>query len=289
MKILTTPRSLNELNNLLPYTDAFLFGIEDFSVNFSNNFNLEQIKEFNKIIKKNNKQIFISTNKNMHNKDIETLKNILISLNELKIDGLLFYDIGIVNLKGKLNLNYDLVWAQEHLTTNYNTCNFWYQKGIKYGLISNEITKEEIINIKKNTNMQLIVTLFGYLPMFTSKRHLVDNYLQTFKLKQKGFYLKKENKTYPIIDNKEGTVVYSNYILNGIDEYLEFKNNNIDYIFLNNFNIKEEIFLNVVNNYFNLTNENLEITKENLNKIIKNSSKGFLYTETIYKVKKNEK
>ena len=289
MKILTTPRNKNELNKLLTYSDSFLFRLEGFSVNFANNFKLEQIKEFNKIIKQNNKQIFISLNKNMHNNDIKKVKEILLSLNELNINGLFFYDVGIVNLKNKLNLNYNLVWAQEHLTTNYNTCNFWYQQKVKYAFISSEITKEEILKIKQNTKMKLIVTLFGYLPMFTSKRHLVDNYLQTFKLDKKGYYIHKENKIYPIIDNNEGTVVYSNYILNGLEEYLELKSNNIDYIFLNNFNIDEKTFLKVVSNFKKLNSKNLEKIKAELNQLITNTSKGFLYTETIYKVKKNEK
>ncbi|MEG2311309.1 MAG: U32 family peptidase, partial [Bacilli bacterium] len=209
-------------------------------------------------------------------------------LNKLNIDGLFFYDIGIVNLKKKLCLNYDLVWAQEHFTTNYNTCNYWYNLNVKYGFISSEITKENILEIKKNTSMKLIVTLFGHVPMFTSKRHLVDNYLKHFNLTNKGTYIRKENKQYPIVDNKEGTTVYSNYVLNAIDEYLELSNNNIDYVFLNNFNIKQTQFRKIVQKHFKLTPNNLNKTKTYFEKLNLNLSKGFLYTETIYKVKNNE-
>ena len=38
--------------------------------------------------------------------------------------------------------NYDLVWAQEHLTTNI-TCNYWYDFGAKY-ILFGEITLDEI-------------------------------------------------------------------------------------------------------------------------------------------------
>lgn len=281
---ITTPRNKKEFNNLLPYIDAFLFGINNYSVNFSNNFDLTEIEEFNRIIKQNKKQIFVSLNKNMHNNDIEDIKEILTKLNELKIDGLFFYDIGIVNLKNKLNLNYELVWSQEHLTTNYNTCNYWYKQGISYTFISSEITKFEINNIIKNTKMKLIIPLFGYIPIFTSQRHLVNNYLETFNLKGNGKYLYKEEKTYPIIDNNLGTVVYSNSILNGLEESLELKDN---YIFLNNFNIDEPKFLEIVKLYKNLNVNNLEKTKLKIEKMFKNTSKCFLYTETIYKVKKS--
>ena len=60
-------------------------------------------------------------------------------------------------------------------------------------------------------------------------------------------------------------------------------------IFLNNFNIDEKTFLKVVSNYKKLNSKNLEKIKAELNQLITNTSKGFLYTETIYKVKKNEK
>lgn len=286
MNILTTPRSKEELKELINYSKAFLFGIKGLSVNLEVYFDLEQIKEFNEIIKNNNKKIFISLNKNMHNEDIIKLKELLLNLNELNIDGVFFYDIGIVNLKNKLNLNYDLVWSQEHLTTNYNTCNFWYNEGVKYVNLSNEITKNEIKAISKNTNMKLIVTLFGHLPMFTSKRHLVKNYLKTFKLKQNGYYIEKEGKIYPIVDNNEGTVVYSDFLLNGLEEALELENF-VEYIFLNNYNIDAKDFIEIVKLFYNLNLNNLEKSKQILNKITTN--KGFLYTETIYKVKKYEK
>ena len=49
------------------------------------------------------------------------LEELLLNLNKYSIKGVLFYDIGVLNIYNRLNLNYDLVWAQEHLTTNFNT------------------------------------------------------------------------------------------------------------------------------------------------------------------------
>ena len=277
--LVTTPRNKEELVNLIDLYDAFIFGIKDYSVNLIETFTLEEIKTFNKIIKENNKEIFISLNKNMNNDDILNIKPILTELNKLNINGLFFYDIGIVNLKNKLDLNYDLVWSQEHLTTNYNTINYWYSKGIKYTNLSTEITKKEILDIKKNTKAKLFITLFGYLPMFTSKRHLVKNYLETFNLNKEGKYIFKEDKTYPIVDNDLGTTVYSSYILNGIKEYQELKDN---YIFLNNFNIDEQTFLKVSEYFNNINDDNIN----KLNNLFNNLSSGFLYQPTIYRVKK---
>ena len=187
----------------------------------------------------------------------------------MNIDGIIFYDIAIVNLKQKLNLKTPLVWHQEHLTTNYGTVNYWYEKGITSAYLSSELTKREIDEIKKHTKAKIFINVFGYIPMFTSKRHLVQNYLDTFNLKTKNNNNKiiKEGKAYIINDTKEDTTVYSNYILNPKEKDLT-----ADYLVFNSNFIDNKDFKEVLINY---NKEENKFPKET----------GFLYKETIYKVK----
>ena len=172
------------------------------------------------------------------------------------------------------------MWSQEHLTTNYETMNFWNSYGVKYTYVSSDITLKEIEEIKKKSKCKLIVPIFGYIPIFTSKRHVVKNYLDNFNLKNnsKTNYIEKENKLYPIVDNKEGTVVYSSHILNGYDEYKKLED--IDYFTLNSFNIESDKFINVLKMY-----KEKKVKEEKIDKLFENIDKGFLYKETIYKVK----
>ena len=282
MKIAVVPSSNKEIDKYTsPLVSTIIFGLKDFSVNYPE-LSLEEIKNFS--LKNKDIDIFVSINKTIFNEDLESVERYLIELDNLSIKGVLFYDLGILNIYKRHKFKYSLVWHQTHMVTNYNTCNFWYNQGVNYAFLSSEITKFEIENIIKNTKMKLIITLFGHIPMFTSKRHLVNNYLETFNLKTNGKYIYKEEKTYPIVDNQLGTVVYSCDILNGLEETLELKNN---YIFLNNFNIDEEKFLKVVKLYNQLNPNNLTKTKQEIEEMFKNTSKCFLYTETIYKVKKS--
>lgn len=284
-KLVVMPSSLKQINDLLKTSDAFIIGLKDMSVNMPCYFELEEIKQINDLLIKNNKELFISLNKNMHTSDLAYLKEILIELDNLNIKGILYYDISIVNIKQELNLKTDLVWSQEHSTTNYETINYWYQNGVKYTNISTEITINEIIEISKKTKASLMVNILGYMPMFVSKRKLVSNYLKAFKIEDKSSinFLKKEGKTYTLIEDNNSTVLYSNAILNGYNEYLELKNNNIEYAILNSFNIDEDVFNNIV---YKIKEDN--ITEEEIDKILKNTTKGFLYTETVYKVKNYE-
>ena len=157
----------------------------------------------------------------------------------------------------KLNLNYSLVWNQEHMTNNYSTVNFWYNNNVKYTWISNDITLREMQEIKENTNSSLFVTLFGYIPIFASKRPLIKNYLKTFKLKDnsKVNYMEKEGKVYPVINNEEGTFVYTNFILNGLSEKLKL---NYDYIVLNSFLIDDDKFIKVLDIFNEVNNDKVK-------------------------------
>ena len=252
--------NINQAKKIKDLIDAYLIPLKELSINYQNTFSISEIKE----IKKLGKEIFIFINKNIHNYELEKVKRILKEIDKLNINGIIFYDIAIVELKKELNLKTNLVWHQEHLTNNFATANYWYNKGIKYTYLSSEITKREIKEIKENTKAKLFVNVFGYIPMFTSRRHLVDNYIQTFELKEKGNNIYKEGKKYNISDTENGTTVYSDYILN-IKEKID-----VDYLVFNSNMLEEELLINALKKY-----ENNDIKKET----------GFLYQETIYKVK----
>ena len=284
MKLLIMPKSIDQIESLIEDIDGVIVGIKDLSINQPAYFTLDEIKKINEIIKNNGKEIFVSLNKNMFNKDLEILEYTLLQLDNLKLNGILYYDIAIVNFKKNLKLVTPLVWNQEHLTTNYLTSNFWYEYGAKYTMLSSEITLDEINEIALNANAKTMVPIFGYLPMFVSRRHLVKNYLDTFKIKDDSNinYIEKENKTYAIIDSNDGTIAYSNKCLNGINETLKL---NVDYIVLNSFNINNATFKRVVSMYNIVNDSNVQEFKEEIDKML-DTDTGFLYKETVYEVKK---
>lgn len=244
---------LKQVNDIDEYVDAYLVPLDFFSINYTNTFGLDDVSW----LKKFNKEIFVIINKNIHESELERLKDLLKKIDKLEIDGIIFYDISIVKLKKELSLKTELVWHQEHLTTNYGAVNFWFNNGVRYSYLSSELTKREVDEIRSNTDALIFVNAFGYIPMFTSKRHLVDNYLDSFNIKDKGNRIYKEGKFYNIIDGENGTVVYSDYVLNAdvSADYLVYNSNFID--------------------DFKRVFECNDFKKES----------GFLFKETIYKVK----
>ena len=156
-KILTIPSNIDEIEKTKELVDGFIIGIEDLCVNINMCIKEDNLSMLNDLA---NKDIFICMNKNLHNNDLESVKKLLIKLNNYNIKGVLYYDVGLLNIYKSLILNYDLVCFQEHLTTNYNTINYWYDHGVKYTYLSSDITQEEITTISKNTKSKFILPCF---------------------------------------------------------------------------------------------------------------------------------
>ena len=281
-KRLVIPSSKKQIKEFMNYVDGFIIGLKDMSVNLPIYFSLFEIKEISEMLE--GKELFVSINKNIHNSDLEYLKEVLKEFENYNINGILYYDAALVNLKQELNLKTDLVFSEEHAVTNYATINYWNYKGVKYAYLANEITLDEILEIKENANAKLMVQVFGYIPIFVSERKIINNYLTYFDIKDNSskYYIEKEEKKYRILEDKNTTQVYSNYILNGIDESKKLILNDIDYVVYNSFDIEDEVFDYIIKRGFNISSEDVD-------KLLDNTDKGFLYKETIYRVKKNEK
>lgn len=285
MDLIVKVKSYRNLDNYIKMgANAFLFGIKDFSINSLTNLNIRKLKKIKDKYK--NIKIYISVDKNMFNKDLDKLTKFLINVDNLNLDGIFFYDLGIYYIKEKYNLKTPLVWNQNYFVNNYETCNYYYSKGIKYGVISNEITKEEIEKIVKNTKMNMFINVFGYQMMSYSKRKLVSNYFRFLKrLNFKKYHKLIENKrTFIIKEEKYGTCFLSDYVLCYVNYLNYFKSIGVKGVILNEELIDKDIFLNIIKMYKeNIDDENNYYDK--IKKLIPNIDLGFLNTKTIYKVK----
>ena len=277
--ILIMPDNYNQIVENVNLYDGIILSIEKFSVNSRYKINLKELKKILKII--NDKEIYISINKNIEDNELDDLENILFELNNYKINGVIYSDAAVLTYKNKLK--YKLIWGQEHLVTNYETINYYVNLGIDGAYLSSDITKEEINEIIDKTNTKIFINLFGYIPMFVSKRNIVKNYLKNFNIKSKSevYYMKKEGKIYPIVD-QDLTYVYANNIFNGIAEYFNIKS---DYYICNGFLIENEKFNEILSLINNLNKKDVKKISKKVDSMFINIDTGFLYKETVSKIK----
>ncbi|MBQ8891411.1 MAG: U32 family peptidase [Bacilli bacterium] len=275
-----------ELDKYLKFTNSFIIGLRDFSINYFE-LDLESIKELLK--KYCDINLFVAINKNIFNDDLKDLENNLIELSKLNIKGILFYDLSILSIVKRLDLKLDLVYNQGHLVTNYNIVEFYKTLGCKYAYLASDITANEMEEISNKVDINLMALFIGHVVISHSKRKLVSNFYQHIgknnknelnEITEKG----KDNKYY-VIQNKQGTNILTKEILNGTSAFINLKDK-LKYGILDNNLISDDVFLDVLKLYKD--NIDLNITDDELIKKVSDligDYDGFFYTKTIYKVK----
>lgn len=275
-----------DILDYLDYTNSFIIGLKDFSINYQE-YSIEEILKLREDYP--NIEIFVSINKNIFNSDLPLLEEQLVKINKIGVKAVLFYDLSILSIVRRNNLNISLVWAEEHMTTNYNTCNYYYDKKVEYVYLSSEITVDEIKEIKEKSKIKLISFLFGYPDVSFSKRKLLTNYFLYNKLKKENdWYLisSDENNKYFIKENKLGTRILYGKVLNGIKPLNDLIDT-LDYGILNEELMDHDTFIKSLKVFKDLLDNKIndyDANKE-IDKLVHSNDTVFYYKKTIYKVK----
>ena len=265
--------------------DGIILPLEEYSVESTNYFTIDEIED---IVKNKKCEVFVKLNKNFFNDDIEPLKVILKKLDELKVSGIFFYDLGILQLHKELNLSVPLIWNQTHMVNNYRTCDYYYEKGVKYALLGKEITLEEIIEIIKKSKITSMVEVVSKPSVAFSYRKLITNYYKdlgkngTNKLTVKE---KVTNTNYDLFEDSNGTSFFMDVITNGTGVIKDLYDAGCKYIIMREDGVSsfDELLKDTKDYISNNCNDTNYVEKYKR----LGDSTNFFFKKTIYKVKKN--
>ena len=290
MKIILKPKSSNLDEYIKRGASAFLFGFNDLSLEGSGIISFEELEKITKIYK--TKEIFVRLDLNYFNKDLPFLLDMLKKLEKLNIQGVLFYDLAIINLVKENNLNLNLIWNQNYFVTNSKSINFYDSLGIKGAVLTSEITTEEMKEIANKVKIPLFVNLFGYQLMAVSKRKFITHYLEAVSEEKEDedyLFFEDENK-YKIKESNKGSIMLSNNILNGIVKVKELKGAGLKYLIIDSFEIEERTILDIITYYKEaiITDDEKELVnlESKIKELLPNTFIGFLDKKTIYQVKR---
>lgn len=268
----------------LDKVDGIILPLMDYSVEGSVFFSLEEIKE---ICDNTSSEVFVKINKNLVNSDIEKIKDILIELNNMKIAGIFFYDIAILEIIRELQLDINLVWNQTHMVNNYKTCDYYNSRGVKYALLGKEITLEEIIEIIKKSKIVSMVEVVSKPSIAFSKRKLISNYYKDLNIvgdNELDVVEKVTGSQYKLIEDNNGTSFFLNTITNGTSIIKELYDNKCEYIIMREAGI--DCFGELVTDTMTyIKNGCLDSTYVEKYKKLGDST-NFFFRKTIYRVKK---
>lgn len=224
MKYITTLVNLEQLNNSSSF---YVAGNKKYSVKLPAYFDVSIVEKHD--------DLYISINKIFHNDELSDLENYLKYLKNKKIRGIFFSDFAVFSICARLNMLDLLIYDPNTLITNYKELEFFEGK-IKGVVISPFISLEELKEFKSD-KLELFFLGNGRINLFYSKRKLIGNYCKYHEIddsfKNDKLLLKEELRPdyyYPIVEDENGTFVYSPYIYSCLD--LESELPNIDYLII---------------------------------------------------------
>lgn len=224
MKYLLTVNDLSQLNDQI---NGVIIGDSRFSV---------EIPYVNIDLDKIDKDIYISINKIFHMEDLEDLEEYINSIKNKNIKGIFFSDLGVYTICRRLGISDKLIYDPTTLITNKEELTFWEGK-IKGIVISPFISFDELKEFKSD-KLELFFLGNGRIPLFYSKRPLITNYAKYHDISdgfiQHQLVIKEElrEELFPIVEDENGTFVYTPYIFSCLDESSKLEGI-IDYLIIN--------------------------------------------------------
>lgn len=240
-KILLLVDSLKLVDKLKEESNVtFLFPIKGFSVGFSNPRELKTIKE----------EGFIFVNRILDNEGIVEFKKMIKSLPS-NIKGIVFDDIGVLNVLKNEKINITKILFLNHFNCNYLSINA-YLEYVDSVVVSSDITLDEIDEILKKAIKPLVLFTFGHVNIMYSRRTLLTNYNKHFNANVSMFSSLEEeisHKKFKIVENEYGTVIYTNEPFNGL--VLRSKDN-VLYNLISTVFLGDEEVIEIINSSNNL-------------------------------------
>lgn len=178
-EILSPAGDLERLKWALTYgADAVYIGGYNYSLRANaNNFSIDDIKEAVLFAHSLNKKVYVTVNILFHNNDLNGLDEYLSTLSNLGVDAFIVSDMSVIKRINKLKLKPEIHISTQESSTNKYTFKFWESLNASRVVLGRECSKEDIIDIKNNTNLELEVFIHGAMCTSYSGRCVLSNYI----------------------------------------------------------------------------------------------------------------
>ncbi len=175
-ELLAPAGDLDRLKLALLYgADAVYVGGKDYSLRANaKNFSIPELKEAVEFAHNLNKRIYTTVNIVFHDNNLIGLDDYLKELKKINVDAVISSDIVAIRKAKKYGL--DIILSTQASTLNYEAINFWKNEGVTRIVLGREATREDIIKIKKETNVEVECFIHGAMCTSISGKCVLSNY-----------------------------------------------------------------------------------------------------------------
>lgn len=237
-------------------------------------------------------KLYVQVNRFFMEEDLKVLKEHLLYLKDIDIDGIYFGDEGVLQYAKELKMEDKLIYQPDTLITNAFDVQFYLKEGIQRVVLAKEITLDEVLTICDQCERdKLEIVLHGRLNMMHSKRDLLTNYL-TFVSKpmdiknNHDLYIMEETRDehMPILEDEQGTHVFSGFTLASFKEIKAFKQHGMKHVRIEGIFQTVDKVEEILKDYQSVLNDEVNgadmMKKYQEEKTEDHYTSGFYYTKT---------
>ena len=201
------------------YLGGAQFGLRAFGGNFTN----EEIRAAVNLAHGVGKKIYVTVNVFPHNDDLVSLPDYLRFLADVEVDAVLVADLGVFMLAHEVAPHLPVHISTQANNVNWRTVRAWQELGAERVVLARELSREEIREIRRYTDVDLELFVHGAMCISYSGRCLLSSYFtgrdanrggcaQSCRWKYALVEESRPGECYPIEEDARGT-----YIMNSKD------------------------------------------------------------------------
>ncbi|HOL58006.1 MAG TPA: U32 family peptidase [Spirochaetota bacterium] len=163
--------------------DAVYVGLKDLSLRANaKNFNYEELKEAIDYTHRINKKIYVALNIYFTPEEANKIIESLNILNELKPDGIIISDLGLLYLVRKYSIKIPVHISTQANTTNQYATMLYKELGVSRIILARELSLSQIKEIKNSVDIELEAFVHGAMCISYSGRCILSAYMTTKNL-----------------------------------------------------------------------------------------------------------
>lgn len=211
--------------------DAVYLAGKEFGLRaFSDNFDYEELKAAVDFCHERGKKVYVTVNILAHNRDFVGLDDYIKYLKDIKVDGFIVSDPGIIEVIKKLAPEIEIHISTQANVTNKYSAAFWASVGASRIVLARELSLEEIKEIRDflPNNIKLEAFVHGAMCMAYSGRCLLSSFLsgrsgnrgecaQSCRWEYALVEKQRPGEYMPIEEDKRGSYILNSKDLNMIE------------------------------------------------------------------------
>ncbi|TNJ67679.1 U32 family peptidase [Paenibacillus hemerocallicola] len=177
-ELLAPGGSLEKLKFAIHYgADAVYIGGQKYGLRSNaDNFTFEEMREAVEFADRYGAKVFVAANIYAHNEDVAGIEDYLRNLQDAGIAAIIVADPAIIETCKRAAPKLEIHLSTQQSTVNWQAVQFWKEEDVHRVVLGREATMEEILEIKRNVDIEIETFIHGAMCSSYSGRCVLSNH-----------------------------------------------------------------------------------------------------------------